>query len=68
MPRKDLDERKQYMKEYRLKNKEKTKEYNRQYYIKNIKEKIEPETVKKNDRHYVKIVGGKISDQIRGII
>lgn len=60
MPLKDLDERKQYMKEYRLKNKEKTKEYNRQYYIKNIKDYLEVKTEKKNsDRHYVKTVGGK---------
>lgn len=69
MPLKDLDERKKYMKEYRLKNKEKTKEYNRQYYVKNIKENIETKPEKKNgDRQYVKTVGGKISDRIRGNI
>ena len=61
MPYKDLDERKKFMKEYRLKNKEKIKEYNRDYYFKNIKENIETKPEKKNDlRHYVKKVGGKI--------
>lgn len=61
MSLKDLDARKKYMKEYRLKNKEKIKEYNRDYYVKNIKENIETKQEKKNDlRHYVKKVGGKI--------
>lgn len=61
MPYKDLDARKKFMKEYRLKNKEKIKEYNRDYYVKNIKENIETKTTKKNtDRQYVKKVGGKI--------
>lgn len=62
MPYKDLDVRKKFMKEYRLKNKEKVKEYNRDYYVKNIKENIETKPEKKNsDRYYVKKVGGKSS-------
>ena len=60
MPYKDLDARKKFMKDYRLKNKEKIKEYNKDYYVKNIKENIETKPEKKNDdRQYVKTVGGK---------
>lgn len=60
MPYKDLDERKKFMKEYRLKNKEKIKEYNREYYVKNIKSDKKVETIKNDLRQYVKTVGGKI--------
>ena len=61
MPYKDLDEGKRFMKEYRLRNKEQIKEYNRDYYVKNTKATIDAKPEKKNDlRHYVKKVGGKI--------